>query len=120
MELWERERVKKNGGEVYGNLLDSEPIHPVHAWTRDEVSSCDCSEKSHGHVNCRCLHCKAVNIDRERHEVDIVFFVKKRHHPGRFERETLGRTAVSKVSLDTVTGVAPGQWINTNCWQKTI
>ena len=72
---------------------------PVHTWTRDEVSSCDCSEKSYRHVNYRCLHCKAVSIERERPQVDIVFFVKKCHHPGRFERETLGRSAVNKVSL---------------------
>ena len=52
--------------------------------------------------------------------VDIVFFVGKHHHPGRYKRETLGGTAVNKVSLDSVTGVAQGQWISTNCWQKNI
>ena len=63
---------------------------------------------------------KVLSIDRARHEVDIVFFVEKHHHPGRFERETLGRVAINTVSLDSVTGVAQGQWVSTNCWLKTI
>ena len=63
---------------------------------------------------------KALNVAWERLVVDIVFFVEKHHHPGRYKRETLGRTAVNKVSLDSVTGVAQGQWIGRNCWQKNI
>ena len=60
-----------------------------------------------------------LSIDRATNEADIVFFVKKDHHSGRFERETLGRTAINTVSLDSIT-VAQGQWIRTNCWHKTI
>lgn len=31
---------------------------------------------------------KVLSIDRAKHEAEIVFFVEKRHHPGRFECET--------------------------------
>ena len=62
---------------------------------------------------------KVLSIDRAKHEVEIVF-VEKRHHPGRFERETYGRAAVNTVSLDSVTGVSQGQWISTNCWLKNM
>lgn len=30
----------------------------VHTWTREEVSSCNCSEKTDRHVHCRCLRCE--------------------------------------------------------------
>ena len=63
---------------------------------------------------------KVPSIERAKHEVEIVFFVEKGHHPGRFERETYRRAAVNTVSLDSVTGVAQGQWISTNCWLKNM
>ena len=63
---------------------------------------------------------KVLSIDRAKHEVEIVFFVEKRHHLCRFERETYGKAAVNTVSLDSVTGVAQGQWISTNCWLKNM
>ena len=63
---------------------------------------------------------KVLSIERAKHEVEIVFYVKKRHHPGRFERETSGREAVNTVSLDSVPGVAQGQWISTKCWLKNM
>lgn len=63
---------------------------------------------------------KVLSIDRAKHEVEIVFFVEKRHHPGRFECETYGRAAVNTVSLDSVTGVAQGQWISAKCWLKNM
>lgn len=63
---------------------------------------------------------KVLSIDRATNEADVVFFVEKDHHSGRFERETLGTTATNTVSLDSITGIAQGQWIRTNCWQKTI
>ena len=34
-------------------------------WARDEVSSCNCSEKSHRHVHCRCLRCNGKATTRK-------------------------------------------------------
>ena len=33
-------------------------------WARDEVSSCNCSEKSYRHVHCRCLRCNGKAFTR--------------------------------------------------------
>ena len=63
---------------------------------------------------------KVLSIDRAKHEVEIVYFVEKRHHPGRLQQETYGRAAVNTVSVDSVTGVAQGQWISANCWLKNM
>ena len=34
-------------------------------WARDEVSSCNCSEKSYRHVHCRCLRCNGKATTRK-------------------------------------------------------
>lgn len=34
-------------------------------WARDEVSSCNCSEKCYRHVHCRCLRCKGKATTRK-------------------------------------------------------
>ena len=38
-----------------GRKMNSEAVH---TWTRGEISSCNCSEKTYRHVHCRCLRCK--------------------------------------------------------------
>ena len=37
----------------------------VYTWSRDEVSSCNCSEKSYRHVHCRCLRCQGKATSRK-------------------------------------------------------
>ena len=36
----------------------------VYTWSRDKVSSCNCSEKSYRHVHCPCLHCQGKATSR--------------------------------------------------------
>ena len=36
----------------------------IYNWSRDEVSSCNCSEKLHRHVHCRCWNCQGKATDR--------------------------------------------------------
>ena len=48
LKIW---RPSKN----VGRKMDFEAVH---TWTRGEVSSCNCSEKTYRHVHCRCLRCK--------------------------------------------------------------
>ena len=55
-----RTSSKQNGGEIR-RKMDSEPVH---TWTRDGVSSCNCPEKSYRHVHCRCLRCQGKATSR--------------------------------------------------------
>lgn len=54
--LGTRRLLKKwRPSENVGRKMDFEAVH---TWTRGEVSSCNCSEKTYRHVHCRCLRCK--------------------------------------------------------------
>ena len=54
--LGTRRLLKKwRPSENVGRKMDFEAVH---TWTRGEVSSCNCSEKTYRHVHCRCFRCK--------------------------------------------------------------
>ena len=61
----------------------------VHSWSRDEISSCSCAEKSYRHVHCPCLRCKGKATTRStemRHWLEDGLCV--RHGSGTFDYDS--------------------------------
>ena len=61
----------------------------VHSWSRDEISSCSCAEKSYRHVRCPCLRCKGKATSRStemRHWLEDGLCV--RHGSGTFDYDS--------------------------------
>jgi len=61
---------------------------------------------------------RALSVDLHNKTVEVYFYVEKNRHPNRFVRENLSRQAKNTVFFDSIIGIANGQWINSNTWQK--
>lgn len=63
---------------------------------------------------------RVLSVDLSNKAVDVYFFVEKHQHPNRFVRESFSRQARNTVLFDSIIGIANGQWISANTWQKLV
>ena len=59
-------------------------------------------------------------VDRINRTVDVFFYIESKRHNNVYVRKTVGRHARNTVPLDSVIGIANGQWINQSNWQKQL
>ena len=64
---------------------------------------------------------KVLSVDFPNNSVTVYFSVNKGQDsfPNSFVGESISREARNTVSLDAIIGIADGQWISTNTWQKS-
>ena len=115
----------------------------MESWSREEISTCGCSERTYRHVHCPCLQCRGSATDRNTElrqgegpsdvwyghvqdidfrnkSVDVYFFIESRRCPNVFVRESRSRGARNTVSWRSVIGVADGHWSGPGMWTKDL